>query len=275
MSARDEFAEIAARNDEAIEIDRAALLIAAEEYPDLQLKGYLDKLEHLAHRVQKLLYQDAGPHETLARLNQVLFDEEGFRGDTNEYYDPRNSYLNEVIDRRTGIPITLSTVYAEVARRVGFRLLGVGFPGHFLLKHETAEGDILIDPFYRGQILTHDDCRARLKDSFQGKLEFHPKQLASTSPRLMLFRILGNLKSIYANRRDHPRALAAVERMLLLVSDSPPEVRDRGILLAGVGRPLEGVGELARYLTLRPEASDRERIENIMDRLRLRVGMAN
>ena len=137
------------------------------------------------------------------------------------------------------------------------------------------EGEIIIDPFHGGQILSHDDCRARLKDSSQGKLEFHPRHLASTSPRLMLFRILGNLKSIYVNRREHPWALAVVERMLLLVPDSPPEVRDRGILLSGVGRPLEGVGELARYLRLKPDAGDRERVESIMDRLRLQVGMAN
>ena len=266
---------MAARADDAIEIDRGALLIAAEEYPDLWIDEYLDKLEGFAQRVLNLLYKDAGPHETLARLNQVLFEEESFRGDSKEYYDPRNSYFNEVIDRRIGIPITLSAVYGEVARRVGFRLQGVSFPGHFLLKHEMEEGEIIIDPFHRGQILTHDDCRARLKDSSQGKLEFRPQQLASTSSRLMLFRILGNLKSIYVNRREHPRALAAVERMLLLVPDSPPEVRDRGILLSGVGRPLEGVGELARYLRLKPDAGDRERVEGIMDRLRLQVGMAN
>ena len=275
MSARDDFAQMAARADDAIEIDRGALLIAAEEYPDLWIDEYLDKLEGFAQRVLNLLYKDAGPHETLARLNQVLFEEESFRGDSKEYYDPRNSYFNEVIDRRIGIPITLSAVYGEVARRVGFRLQGVSFPGHFLLKHEMEEGEIIIDPFHGGQILSHDDCRARLKDSSQGKLEFHPRHLASTSPRLMLFRILGNLKSIYVNRREHPWALAVVERMLLLVPDSPPEVRDRGILLSGVGRPLEGVGELARYLRLKPDAGDRERVESIMDRLRLQVGMAN
>ena len=275
MSARDDFAQMAAREDDAIEIDRGALLIAAEEYPDLWMDEYLDKLEGFAQRVRNLLFKDAGPRETLARLNQVLFEEESFRGDSKEYYDPRNSFLNEVIDRRIGIPITLSAVYGEVARRVGFRLQGVSFPGHFLLKHDMEEEEIIIDPFHRGQILTHDDCRARLKDSSQGKIEFHPQLLASTSPRLMLFRILGNLKSIYVNRREHQRALAAVERMLLLVPDSPPEVRDRGILLSGVGRPLEGVGELARYLRLKPDAGDRERVEGIMDRLRLQVGMAN
>ena len=275
MNPREAFARMAAREDEAIEIDRGALLIAAEEYPDLRIDDYLDQLQDLALRVQSLLYGDAGPHETLARLNQVLFEEEGFRGDDKQYYDPRNSYLNEVIDRRIGIPITLSAVYAGVARRIGLLLEGVGFPGHFLLKHGRAEGEILIDPYYRGQILSHDDCRARLKASFQGKLEFHPRQLARTSPRQTLFRILGNLKTIYVNRRDHPRSLAAVERMLLLVPDAPPEIRDRGILLSGVGRPLEGIGELARYLRLKPDAADRERVESIMDRLRQQIGMAN
>ena len=275
MSARDEFARIASSGDSAIEIDRAALLIAAEEYTDLMLDDYLGKLDDLADRVRQRLHADAGPHETLARLNQVLFEEEGFRGDDKEYYDPRNSYLNEVIDRRIGIPITLSAVYREVARRVGLELQGVGFPGHFLLKHATEEGEILIDAFYRGQILTHDDCRERLKQNFKDKLEFHPKQLQSTTPRLMLFRILNNLKGIYVNRREHVRALAAVERMLLLVPDSPSEVRDRGILLSGVGRPLESVSELARYLKLKPDARDRKRVEGIIDRLRLQIGMAN
>ncbi len=275
MSARGAFARIVSGGDKAIEIDRTALLIAAEEYPDLMVDDYLGKLDDMAEQVRQRLYADAGPHETVARLNQVLFDEEGFRGDDKEYYDPRNSYLNEVIDRRIGIPITLSAVYGEVARRVGFELQGIGFPGHFLLKHVTEEGEILIDVFYRGKILTHDDCRERLKQNFKDKLEFHPRQLQSTTPRLMLFRILNNLKGIYVNRREHARALAAVERMLLLVPDSPSEVRDRGILLSGVGRPLEGVGELARYLKLKPDAPDRERVEGIIDRLRLQIGMAN
>ena len=275
MSARDAFARMATGGDDAIEIDRAALLIAAEEYPDLVVNDYLAKLDDLAERVRQRLYVDAGPHETLARLNQVLFDEEGFRGDDKEYYDPRNSFLNDVMDRRIGIPITLSAVYREVGRRVGFELQGVGFPGHFLLKHEMNEGEILIDAFHHGRILTHEDCRERLKQNFKDNLEFHPKQLKNTSPRLMLFRILNNLKGIYVNRREHVRALAAVERMLLLVPDSPSEVRDRGILLSGVGRPLEGVSELARYLKLKPNAKDRKRVEGIIDRLRLQIGMAN
>ncbi len=275
MSARDAFARIASGEDSPIEIDRAALLISAEEYPNLVVNDYLGKLDDLAERVRQRLYVGAGPHETLARLNQVLFDEEEFRGDDKEYYDPRNSYLSDVIDRRIGIPITLSAVYGEVARRIGFELQGVGFPGHFLLKHEMKEEEILIDVFYHGQILTHDDCRERLKQNFKDKLEFHPKQLQSTTPRLMLFRILNNLKGIYVNRPEHTRALAATERMLLLVPDSPAEVRDRGILLSSVGRPLEGVSELARYLKLKPDARDRQRVEGMIDRLRLQIGMAN
>ncbi len=275
MNYREAFAEMAARPDDGIEIDRTALLIAAEEYPNLSIEGYLAKLDELGERVRLKLYPDAGPHETLARLNRVLFEEEGFQGDSKEYYDPRNSYLNEVLDRRIGIPITLAAVYGEVARRVGFRLQGVGFPGHFLVKHEADDEEILIDPFSGGQILTHDDCQARLEQSFQGKLKLHPKHLRTTSPRRMLLRMLNNLKGIYVNRRDHRRALAAVERMLLLVPESPSEVRDRGILLSGVGRHLEGIGELARYLRLKPKAKDKDRIQSMMDRLRLQIGMAN
>ena len=134
MSARDAFARIASGEDSPIEIDRAALLISAEEYPNLVVNDYLGKLDDLAERVRQRLYVDAGPHETLARLNQVLFDEEGFRGDDKEYYDPRNSYLSDVIDRRIGIPIILSAVYGEVARRIGFELQGVGFPGPLLVE---------------------------------------------------------------------------------------------------------------------------------------------
>ncbi len=135
---RQAFAEMAARPDEQLDLAYAALLIAAEEYPDLSPAAYLARLDRLAAKVRDGLYPDAGPHETLARLNRVLYDEEGFRGNTEEYHDPRNSYLNEVLDRKKGIPITLAAVYMEVARRIGFVFEGVGFPGHFLIKHRAG-----------------------------------------------------------------------------------------------------------------------------------------
>jgi len=276
MNAREAFAEMACRPSAAIEIDRAALLIAAEEYPDLEVDSYLTRLDGLAARVRRFIYPDAGSHEIMARLNQVLFEEEGFRGNLEDYYDPRNSYLNQVLDRRTGIPITISTVYLEVARRVGFRAVGVGFPGHFLVKHQTPEGgEILIDAFDAGKVLSVDDCRERLEQMSNGKISFTPEHLRPASARQMLVRMLNNLKGIYLSRQDDRRALAAVERILLLTPDSPSEIRDRGMLLARLNRPVEALAALAHYRRLSPDAADATRIDGVMDRLRLKVGTCN
>lgn len=276
MNVRQAFAEMAGRPSAAIEIDRAALLIAAEEYPELQVDSYLSKLDALATRVRRLIFPDAGSHEIMARLHQVLFEEEGFHGNIEDYYDPRNSYLNQVLDRRMGIPITISTVYLEVARRVGFPAVGVGFPGHFLVKHETGHGgEILIDPFAAGKILTVDDCRERLSQMSNGQIPFTTEHLRPASARQMLVRMLNNLKGIYLTRQDDRRALAAVERILLLTPDSLSEVRDRGMLLARLGRPVEALAALAHYRRLSPEAGDAKRIDGLMDRLRLKVGTCN
>lgn len=274
--ARRAFAEIAAQPDESLEMDRASLLIAAEEYPDLLVQKYLERLDQLGQRVSERLYKDAGPHETIARLNQVLFDEEGFKGNKETYYDPRNSYLNEVLDRRLGIPITLSALYMEVGRRIGFALEGVGFPGHFLVKHRIdSRSEIFVDAFSGGQILTKETCQARLNELYDGKLKFRPEFLRTTSRRKMLFRLLNNLKNIYVRRRDMARALAAVERMLLLIPDSSHEVRDRGILLSQLGRPLEALRELVRYRQSSSKRTDREKIDDLIERLKTQVGMSN
>ena len=275
MSARRAFAAIAALPDEEIEIDRAALLIAAEEYPELELERYLGQLDRIATRVLDRLFPDAGPRETIARINDVLFQEDGFHGNVGEYYDPRNSYLNDVLDRRTGIPITLSTVYIEVARRIGFALDGVGFPGHFLVQHSLGEEPLLIDPFAAGRILTPEDCQARLDRTYGRRVKLEPDFLRASSRRRILFRLLNNLKSIYVRRHDSRRALAAVERMLLLIPDAHQELRDRGILLSQTGRPMEALAELARYRRLLPAAEDGERIDNLIERLRLHVSRLN
>jgi regulator of sirC expression with transglutaminase-like and TPR domain len=276
MNARQAFAEMAGRPSEAIEIDRAALLIAAEEYPELRVETYLAQLDGLAERVSQLLYADAGSHEILARLHQILFEEEGFHGNLEDYYDPRNSYLNQVLDRRTGIPITISTVYLEVARRLGFRVVGVGFPGHFLVKHSTPRGsEIVIDPFAKGKILSLEECRERLSQMSNGQIEFTPEHLRPATARQMLVRMLNNLKTIYLTRDDDRRALAAVERILLLAPELASEIRDKGMLLARLDRPLEALAALARYRELSPEASDATRVDELMDRLRLKVGTCN
>ena len=275
MTPREAFRELTSHGVKRIEVDRAALLIAAEEYPDLPLERYLADLDRLATRVGERLHRDAGPREILARMNRVLVEEEGFRGNSENYYDPRNSYLNEVLDRRTGIPITLSLVYIEVGRRVGFALQGVGFPGHFLVKHKSGDAELVVDPFASGRILTEDDCRSRLVELFGRELEFQPAHLEASSPRQMLVRMLYNLKSIYSSRQDDRRALAAVERILLLKPGALGEVRDRGLLLSRLNRPLEALADLARYRRERPRAKDASEVDDLMESLRWSIGISN
>jgi len=278
VGTRQAFAEMAARPNETIEMDRAALLIAAEEYPDLSLEAYLERLDELAERIRLGLYEDAGPRESLTHLNRVLFNDEGFCGNTERYYDPKNSYLNEVLERRTGIPITLSVLYLEVARRLGLSMRGVGFPGHFLVKvdeQDDADDRIIVDPFHAGSFLDEADLQSLLDQYFQGQLRYDERLLRPTSRRQTLFRMLNNLRGIHLRHEDNERALAAVERMLLLVPDSSREVRDRGVLLSRLDRPLESMAELIRYRKLVPDAKDGDQVDRLVEQLRLRVGMAN
>lgn len=272
---RSRFTELVQTGGDNFALDRAALLIAAEEYRELSIESYLSKLDGLAERVASQLHGDAGPYETLNRMRTVLVEEEGFLGNTEEYYDPRNSFLNDVLDRRRGIPIALSTVYMEVGRRIGFRLQGIGFPGHFLIKHCTPTEEIVVDPFHTGRIMTDGDLQSVLDTNFGGKIRHDPKLLSTITSRQFLFRMLANLKSIYVRAHDTERALAAVERMLVLVPGNTREHRDRGVLLAQLDRPLEALRVLAEYRKLEPDADDADGVDSLMGQLKVKIGMSN
>jgi regulator of sirC expression with transglutaminase-like and TPR domain len=271
---RASFTELVHGRD-CIPLDRAALLIAAEEYRDLVINTYLTKLDRLAERVAVQRHGDAGPYETLERMRAVLVEEEGFTGNTEEYYDPRNSFLNDVLDRKTGIPIALATVYMEVGRRIDFRLEGIGFPGHFLIKHVTQTEEIIIDPFHEGEVLQREDLQMRLDASFGGRVRHEPTLLRSVTVNELLFRMLSNLKAIYIHTRDPARALAAVERMLVLNPLQSREQRDRGVLLARLDRPYEALSVLARYRELEPDASDANAVDTLMEQLKTKIAMEN
>src|SRR3954469_6970378 len=169
--------------DDKIDLLCAALAIARLEYPALEIKPYIAKMDALAARVARKIAAEAPQSDesvTIAALNEVLFEEEGFRGNAEDYYDPRNSFVNDLLDRKVGIPITLALVYMEVARRIGFPLFGVGLPGHFLLKHYDPEGrQVLIDAFNGGHILSAKDCKERLNEIYAGQLTFQPQFLMS------------------------------------------------------------------------------------------------
>ena len=262
--------------DERIPLARAALTIARTEYPELGFDPYLRRLEELARRVKARLPRVADPGETIAALNHVLFVEEGFRGNRENYYDPRNSFLNQVLDRKLGIPITLALVYMEVARRSGFPLFGVGMPGHFLLKHYDVEGrETLIDAFDNGAVVTARECQNRLDQIYSGQLPLQPEFLLSVSRRQMLTRILNNLKNVYMSARNFRKALEVVDLICAVYPRSPEDVKQRALLRYSVGLVRGAVADLEEYLKMSPDASDADEIRHTALSLRRSLARLN
>lgn len=265
-SARRRFAEIVSRDDDEIALAEAALLIAAEEYQSLDVPFYLGRLDYFGDLAREQAADARDAIGVITALNVTLFERLGFRGNRESYYDPRNSFLNEVIDRRTGIPITLTVVYIEVAKRIGFPIKGVGMPYHFIAKHESDGGDVFIDPFNAGGLLGSAGCDELITRMSGGRIELQPEHLQAVTNKQILTRILSNLLGVYSPT-DHRRALSAIERILLINPDSPSHIRDRGLLLATIGDRTGAVADLERYLELAPNASDgdtiREQIKTV------------
>jgi len=258
-----------------IDLAEAALLIAGEEYPDLDMAAYLAVLARMGAEARRRTGGCGSAVSALEALNHYLFDELGFAGNTEEYYDPRNSYLNEVLDRRTGIPISLSAVYMTVARHGGLPVWGVGFPSHFLVKLATEGEEIILDPFNRGAILTDADCQRLLHRVTEGKVPFSRDLLGATGTKAILARMLGNLKGIYSATRQYAKALSCVERILLLTPEAPREIRDRGLLLAQMHRTEEAILGLTRYLQQSPRPEDAARVKEQLRALRMRQALLN
>jgi regulator of sirC expression with transglutaminase-like and TPR domain len=170
----------------------------------------------------------------VAALNAYLFEEEGFHGNEEDYYDPRNSFLNDVLDRRTGIPITLSAVYIEVAQRAGIAADGVGLPGHFIVKVRTGGGDVLVDPYHRGRCLSEEDCQERLDRIYGGRLRVDAAMLAPCGRKSIVARMLRNLKAVYLKAGEQERALRILDLLLRVNPHSGEDVRDRGLLYAAL-----------------------------------------
>jgi regulator of sirC expression with transglutaminase-like and TPR domain len=263
------FARLASRRDEDFDLTVATLLVALEEYPHLSLERELARIESLASEVRRRL---SGSKDDLDReiaiLTTYLFVEQGFHGNSQEFDDPRNSFLNEVLDRKTGIPVTLSVLLIEVGRRAGVPLRGVGFPGHFLVRAERGSEVRILDAFDGGRTLSIEDCRERLAQLFHESIPFDETLLRPASAREILVRILTNLKHLYLRANDPLRAASAVDRILLLVPESSRELRDRGLLLGALGYPAFGVVDLERYLELEPQAADGSEIRRAAERMR-------
>ncbi len=259
----EEFRRAVERPEEALDLGRAALAIAESEYPRLDTTAYLARIDELAIAVTKHLTGDeSGPHRSIAALNYVLFQKCAFRGNRDDYFDAKNSFLNEVIDRRIGIPITLSVLYMEVARRIGLPLLGVGFPGHFLVKYLDDREEIVIDPFNGGDIRTPDSLQQLLAGLYGKPVALSPQLLDPVTKRQILRRMLNNLKFIYLRQRDLVKALAALDRMTIAEPNLAEDLRERGQVYLALEYFPQAKTDFESYLRLAPDAPDAEKIRD-------------
>jgi regulator of sirC expression with transglutaminase-like and TPR domain len=262
------FSEITSGDDNDMNLAEAALLIASDQYPGLEITKYLGKIDAIAARVSALKPSNENVRDALAAINSVLFDEFQFAGNLKDYYDPRNSYLNEVIDRRLGIPITLSVIYIEVGSRIGLKLKGVPMPFHFLVKHSGAAGEIFIDPFRDGRLMDAADCAERLSQLSDGKVSMVPEYLLEAKNKEILVRMLRNIVNCYRRCSDYGRALGSIDKILTINPRSAPEIRDRGLVLAAMGRMKGALECLERYLATAPDAADTGSIKDQIINLR-------
>ncbi|MBI4164671.1 MAG: transglutaminase family protein [Acidobacteria bacterium] len=261
------FAKLMESDDEEINLAEAALLIARTEYPELDLSLQLSRLDRMAREVPT--DPEGSGLGNVVSLNEYLFEREKFAGNEDEYDDPRNSFLNDVLDRKKGIPITLSLIYMELARRRGLPVSGVGFPGHFLVKYATGSGEIIIDPYNKGAVLTRKDCEERLKKNFGEDAEFRPEFLAAATTKQILSRMLNNLKGSYFRRRNFLRVLRMIEMGQAIDPGSREGLRDRGMVYLLMGRYAEARADLMACAALSPpDDPNLKEIKSALARLR-------
>lgn len=275
VRSRKTFQQLVTLPEGAIPLAEAALLLACEEYPQLEVSPYLDELDNIAAVVRDRIQPGDSPEGTVRTINSVLFDLLGFRGNTENYNDPRNSFFNDVLERRVGIPITLSAVYLEVARRLEIPIVGVGMPGHFLVKYADRAHEFFLDPFNRGEILSREDCAKKLADIYGDSQELSDRMLAAVTPRQILLRMLNNLKGIYLKAHTYDKGLAMVDMMLLVEPEDFDQYRDRGVLHVQLRRFDAAVRDFERYIKGAPSSKDRPQVEEHLKELRRLRAMMN
>ncbi len=269
------FNELVTLPDNAIPLAESALLVACEEYPQLEIGPYLDQLDVIARVAKERVHDTDSPQEKVSKINSVLFETFGFRGNAENYYDPRNSFFNDVLDRRIGIPITLSAVYLEVSRRLNFPIWGVGMPGHFVVRYADREQEFFLDPFNQGEILSRDDCRARIHGMYGDSLRYSERLLERVTNREILLRMLNNLKVIYLKAQSFDKTLAIVDMMLMANPNDFDQYRDRGLLHLQLHQFEAAARDFERYIENRSDATDRDAVENHLKELRRIQAMMN
>lgn len=266
----DAFAQVVAGDDAGIDLAHASLMIAQDAYPGLDVERYLGDIERMAMRLRGRMPQTSAVEERVAALNEFLFEDLGYRGNTADYYDPRNSYLNDVMDRRTGIPISLSVLYLAIGRRVGLPLEGVSFPGHFLVRLRLRAGVLILDPFAGGAPLSESELRQRLQRVIPPAVTDNlpvsdlplDQFVEAATNRQILARMLRNLKAIYQERHQPERMLEVLNRMLLVAPDSTAELRERGLVYQRLECYRAALKDLSDYVEREPDAPDLDEVRS-------------
>ena len=256
---------LAAYDDDELPLLGTALLIARDEYPQLDAGFYVEQIRRFATDLKPHVRDDLDLPSQLTAINRYLFEEQGFSGNHTHYDDPRNSYLNEVFDRKLGIPISLAVVQIELMRKLGLALDGISFPGHFLVRLPVDDGILVMDPFNRGRPVSVEELKERATPHMNG----HPPDdqelyqiLAPATHRMILSRMLRNLKGLYVDAGDWERVARSADRLLKISSDNSDALRDRGLAYRELGYAMGAREDLSKYLQLMPNAEDEEAIRN-------------
>ncbi|MGF1588748.1 MAG: SirB1 family protein [Pleurocapsa sp.] len=252
--------------DEQIDLATAALCYAQAEDPHLDIQKYLDILTAIALEIQPQLPTERYPLKVIKSINEHLFDRLEFRGNQHNYYDPNNSFLHQVIDTKVGIPITLAVIYLAIAKRLNFPMVGIGMPGHFLIRPEFEASEIFIDAFNQGEILFKHDCQMRLDQIYQ-QVKLDPSWLKPVTNKQILARMLNNLKFIYLHRQEIDKALSIMSAILKIFPQNVAEIRDRGLLYYQVNRWEEAIIDLQYFLKLAPDSDDAPMIEMLLKKM--------
>jgi regulator of sirC expression with transglutaminase-like and TPR domain len=272
------FEQLALLPEERIDVATGAALIARDAYASLDLDRLDARFDALAAPLIARGVASRSPEEQVQLVSTHLYEDLGFRGNEQDYYDPKNSLLPDVLDRRLGIPITLALVYCEVARRAGVQARGVSFPGHFLVRVDAVgreDAPLAVDPFFGGRRLDEPGLQKLLERASPAQKLVVEEHLAPASAKTMLVRMLINLKWIYATRGDFARALLALDRIICLTPDSVPALRERGLLAVRLGAVEAARADLSRLLELVPQAPDASTIRKQLEELHAKVAVLN
>ena len=270
---REEFARMIARPEEDLDLGQTALLVAGEEYPELDVAEYLERLDDFADAVRQRAPEWLPPEELAKTVGRYLFEEQGFQGNSGDYYNPDNSYFNRVLDTHTGIPITLSLLFLEVARRVGLRCRGVGMPGHFLVGLEGEE--IYFDTFNGGADLSVADCRRLAEGLFGPRMTWRDDYLTPCTKYEFLFRLLNNLKVVYERTGAPEKAVGVTQRMILVNPQATPLYRDLAEMQYQLQQYRAAIRSLETYLRETPDAQDGQQVKSWIESIRATLNRLN